>query len=37
MHDQVTAPCAIRHAKKHGLPIATDCPPKPEDVAALFS
>ena len=28
--------CARRYAKEHGLPIATGCPPKPRDVAALF-
>ena len=32
MHGQVTATLAKRHTKKHGLPIATGCPPKPEDV-----
>lgn len=28
--------CARRYAKQHALPIATGCPPRPEDVAALF-
>ena len=28
--------CARRYAKEHRLPIATGCPPDPEEVAALF-
>ncbi len=28
--------CARRYAKEHGLPIAIGCPPRHEDVAALF-